>query len=195
MDIDSLRTSVRTAYSSAAEQPEAPDPFPVGRTFAESLGNPEDLLRRMPSVSVDAFTGVSNLSCLAGLPRNGTLLDLGCGADLDALILAHRMHGSGRVAGIDFSTSMLARARTAAEQSGLDNILLCEADAERLPFNDGSLDAAVVNGILNLNPARDAVFRELARTVRAGGCVYAAKLILREPLPAAAENAACDWFA
>ncbi len=56
-------------------------------------------------------------------------------------------------------------------------------------------DVALVNGIFNLNPAREAVFRELARVVRSGGSVYAAELILREPLPPHIQENLSDWFA
>jgi len=52
-----------------------------------------------------------------------------------------------------------------------------------LPFDDREVDVAVVNGICNLNPAREAVFREFARCIGPGGRLYGAELILREPLP------------
>lgn len=56
-------------------------------------------------------------------------------------------------------------------------------------------DVAIVNGIFNLNPARDAIFRELARAVRRGGAVYAAELILTQPLPPETRASERDWFA
>src|SRR5947208_3280116 len=70
---------------------------------------------------------------------------------------------------------------------------LCEA--ERLPVSDGSIDVALVNGIFNLNPARAEIFRELARVVRPGGAVFAAELILHEPLPPTTRFSEADWFA
>ena len=63
-----LREGVREAYSAAAERPQDEHPFPVGRAFAESLGYPEDLLACLPSASVDAFSGVSNVAIFADLP-------------------------------------------------------------------------------------------------------------------------------
>ena len=56
------------------------------------------------------------------------------------------------------------------------------------------MDAALVNGIFNLNPARQAIFSELARVLRNGHAVYAAELILLKPLPEAQRNQA-NWFA
>lgn len=195
MNANDLRDKVRVAYSSAAEQPESRHPFPVGRAFAESLGYPSEWLDQIPSASVEAFAGVSNVPCFVDLPENGTVLDIGCGAGLDSLLLANRMRERGRVIGLDFSWTMLERARSAADASVTRNVLFCEADAERLPFADHVIDVAVANGIFNLNPARKAIFRELARCVRPGGRMYAAELILREPLPPEAKAGEGDWFA
>jgi hypothetical protein len=53
----------------------------------------------------------------------------------------------------------------------------------------------LVNGIFILNPARDAIFRELARVVRSDGAVYAAELMLSQPLPSETRASEKDWFA
>ncbi len=190
-----LRDGVREAYSAAAESPQDEHPFPVGRRFAESLGYPQDLLAGLPSVSVDAFSGVSNVAVFADIPVGVTVLDLGCGAGLDSLIAARRAGPSGRVIGVDFSHAMLARARQAAVETGADNVQFCQADAEKLPFEDGLIDVALVNGIFNLNPKRDAIFLELSRVVRQGGAVYAAELILKEPLSPEIQESEANWFA
>jgi ubiquinone/menaquinone biosynthesis C-methylase UbiE len=167
----------------------------VGREFAESLGYPPEQLARLPAVSVEAFAGVSNVSVTADIPHGATVLDLGCGAGLDSLLAGAKTGPSGTVIGVDFSTSMIDRARLAALEVGVSNIEFREADAERLPIEDASIDVAIVNGIFNLNPMRDAIFRELARVVRPDGVLYAAELILRGPVetPETADEA--NWFA
>ena len=185
-DQTDLRDRVRTAYSAAAEMPQTKHAFPVGRGFAESLGYPADLLDHLPAVASEAFAGVSNVSVFAETPSGATILDLGCGARLDALIAARRVGLEGKVIAVDFSTAMLNRARQAAAEFGLSNLEWREADAEQLPIVDEEIDVAMVNGIFNLNPSRGAIFRELARVVRRGGTVFAAELILSHPLPAEA---------
>jgi arsenite methyltransferase len=190
-----LREMVRGAYSAAAEQPQEKHAFPVGREFAESIGYPAELLARLPSVACDAFAGVSNVSLFADLPPGATVLDLGCGAGLDTLIAAQRVGTAGRVIGVDFSDAMLARARDAVVESGMTHVEFRQADAEQLPIRDGEIDVALVNGIFNLNPARDAIFHELARVVRSDGAVYAAELILSQPLPSETRASEKDWFA
>jgi SAM-dependent methyltransferase len=190
-----LRDGVRQAYSAVADNPQGEHPFPVGRQFAESLGYPLALLAGLPAIAVEAFAGVSNVAIFADLPEGATVLDLGCGAGLDALIVAQRVGPAGRVIGLDFSEPMLARARQAATEAGLNNVEFRQADAETLLLEDASIDAALVNGIFNLNPARDLIFSELARVVRSGGAVYGAEIILREPLPPEEQASETNWFA
>jgi arsenite methyltransferase len=190
-----IREKVRDAYSGAAESPQGKHAFPVGRVFAESLGYPRELLAGLPGFVAEAFTGVSNVSVRAAIPEGAAVLDVGCGAGLDALVAARRAGPTGRVIGVDFSRSMLSLARRAANEAGLSRVLFCEAAAENLPLADASIDVALVNGIFNLNPAREAIFRELARVIRSGGALFAAELIVSEPLPAEMCPSEDNWFA
>jgi SAM-dependent methyltransferase len=194
-ELAQLREQVRSVYSRVAEAPQAEHPFSIGRRFAEQLGYPLQLLDRLPGAAVEAFTGVSNVAMFAQLPEAATVLDAGCGAGLDSLIAAQRVGARGAVIGVDFSAAMLARARHAAAEAGLSNAAFRRVEAERLPLADASVDVVLVNGIFNLNPARAAIFRELARVVRPGGAVYAAELILKEPPPPQAPSGPADWFA
>lgn len=190
-----LREGVRDAYSNAALRPDKKHDFPVGRVFAESIGYPSDLLDSLPAVAIEVFAGVSNVAVFSDIPPGAHVLDLGCGAGLDALIAAQRTGDDGRVIAIDFSNSMLDRARQAVQAAGVRNLDVRLGDAEDLPVESASVDVVMVNGIFNLNPARGAIFRELARVVRAHGRVFAAELILKEPLPEEIRADASNWFA
>ena len=190
-----LRDGVHHAYSAVAAIPQAEHPFPVGRQFAENLGYPAELLAALPAIAADAFTGVSNVAIFADIPAGAIVLDLGCGAGLDSLIAARRVGSTGRVIGFDFSESMLARARQAAAAATLDNAEFHRGDAESLFLENNSIDVALVNGIFNLNPARDLIFNELFRVLRPGSTLYGAEIILREPLPPEEQASETDWFA
>ncbi len=190
-----LREGVRKAYSAAAVRPEDEHAFPVGRAFAESLGYAPQWFERVPAEAVAAFAGVSNVAEFAEIEPGMTVLDLGCGAGLDALIAAHRVGPTGRVVGVDYSEAMLERARRAARAAGLDNVDFVHADAGRLPFHGVAFDVALVNGIFNLEPARESIFHELGRVVKLRGAVYAAELILVAPLPEGFSCNASNWFA
>lgn len=184
------RALVRDAYSAAARDPGAEHAFAVGRELALGVGYPADLLDRMPDSAVAAFAGVAAVSVTAALRPGQRVLDLGSGAGLDSLVTAERLGGAGDVLGADFSADMLARAAAA----GGDRVAWCRASAEDLPLAGGSIDVALVNGIFNLDPGRSRIFAELARVVRPGGCVHAAELVLRGPLPEA-ERTDANWFA
>lgn len=189
-----LRAAVQGAYSAAAERPSEKHAFPVGRILAEQLGYPKDLLETLPPVAVDAFAGVSNVSVFAAIPGDARVLDLGCGAGLDSLIAAQRVGAAGRVVGIDFSDSMLVRARHSAAMLGVV-VTILRGDAEQLPLKNAAVDVALVNGIFNLNPARTQIFQELARVVHPGGRVYAAELVLREAVSKPSHFTEAEWFA
>ncbi|MCL4294415.1 MAG: methyltransferase domain-containing protein [Anaerolineae bacterium] len=190
-----IREGVRQAYSAAAKNPHVRHPFPLGRQFAESLGYWPDILAGIPAAAVDTFAGVSNVAVFANIPPGATVLDLGCGAGLDSLIAARRVGPIGKVIGVDFSEAMLRRARQAATEAGINNVEFHQAEAANLCLDHASIEVALVNGIFNLNPARGHIFRELARVVRPGGVVYAAELILREPLPLETQADETNWFA
>lgn len=86
----------------------------------------------------------------------------GTGADLPLLAA-----GVTAVA-LDFSPAMLARAAGRAG-SVPANVLLVLGDAERLPFGDGTFDAALLGLVLSVVPDGAACWREAARAVRPGG--------------------------
>ena len=189
-----LRESVRLAYSAAADAPGDKHPFPVGAAFAHELGYPRKLLDRIPGESIDAFSGVSNVSIQAPLREGAFILDVGCGAGLDSLVAAERVGSSGRVVGIDFSASMLNRASRSAQACGHDNLAFLRASAEQIPLRDLCVDVALINGIFNLNPFRDRIFHELFRVLRLGGQAFGAELILESTLPQHLQSGSANWF-
>ncbi len=100
------------------------------------------------------------------------MLDVATGtADL---ALAYWRSGSGRVrvVGVDFCRPMLDLGREKVRRAGADGSLtLLEADAQNLPFADGSFEVvSIAFGLRNLaDPDRG--LREMARVCRPGGRV------------------------
>ena len=190
-----LRGRVRRAYSEAAKRTGDDLPISLGRESALSLGYPQDLLERLPSVAVDAFAGVSSVAVFAQKPPGSRVLDLECGAGLDSFIAAQRAGPAGWVVGVDSSEAILARPRRGAKSMGGNRIQFLHGDAENLELEDASMDIALVNGLSNLNPLRGEIFQELARVLRPGRARYAAELIVRGPLPAHVKSSEANWFA
>jgi demethylmenaquinone methyltransferase / 2-methoxy-6-polyprenyl-1,4-benzoquinol methylase len=103
-----------------------------------------------------------------GLRAGGRALDLACGTGSLTRDLAKRVGPEGYVLGVDFSTEMLR----AAERRPSPNVEYRLGDATELTgIESGSFDAATIAyGARNI-PDLDALFGEMARTVRPGGKV------------------------
>jgi ubiquinone/menaquinone biosynthesis C-methylase UbiE len=98
-------------------------------------------------------------------PRAGErvlLVGVGTGADLPLL------PEGVQAVGVDLSPAMLSRARARLPLAGRE-IVLEEGDAQALPHQNGSFDAAVLNLILSVVPDPSACLREALRLLRTGG--------------------------
>ncbi len=105
----------------------------------------------------------------AAQPAGGIALDLATGTGDLALALVGA--GARRVAGVDFSLEMLARAqaKVAGSHDHQGRIGLLAGDALRLPFADEAFDCAT-NGFLLRNVVDlPATFSELWRVLKPGG--------------------------
>lgn len=193
-DADELLAGVRQAYSAAATDPERPLPFPVGKTFAEGVGYPRALLDTLPEEAVRSFAGVGKVGEFAEIAAGSVVLDIGCGAGLDSLLAARKAGPAGRVVGLDFSRAMVAQATVACRRAGVSTILFCCGDAGRLPVPTAAVDVVLVNGIFNLNPERQGLFREMARVLRPGGLAFAAELVFTRPQPAKGARDINEWL-
>lgn len=187
------RASSRSIHRLPA--PKAQHPFVIGRSLARNVGYPAHRLDQLPVTASASFAGVAAVACFAEIDTGATVLDLGCGAGLDSLLVAPRAGPTGQVIGVDFSADMVQRAQQNADKMGVVNVRYIRSDAERLPLAPGSMDTALINGIFNLNPARTAIFAELARVMRPGGAVYAAEIVLRHPLAPDVVAQETNWFA
>jgi ubiquinone/menaquinone biosynthesis C-methylase UbiE len=100
------------------------------------------------------------------------ILDLATGTGWASRLIARRCP-TAKVTGADIADAMLGHARSAAARDGLD-IDYRQADAESLPFADGSFDGVISTfGVMFVgNP--EAAAAELARVVRPGGRVVLA---------------------
>ena len=181
VDVALLKSEIKKTYASVSAEPEKDFIFPTGRAWAEDLDYPPELAN-VPESAVESFAGVANPWTMGRLDEGERVLDLGSGAGTDSLIAAQMVGETGRVTGIDMTPAMLSKARTAAAAIGAANVEFVEADAERLPFPDGSFDVVISNGVIDLIPDKDAVFSELFRVLALGGRLQIADVTIQNPV-------------
>lgn len=99
------------------------------------------------------------------LQSGHSVLEAGCGAGDDAVALASMVGSSGRVVGVDNSTSMLNAARKKAAEAGAA-VEFVSGDITALPLNDESFDRVRVDRVLQhvVDPAK--AVAELIRVAR-----------------------------
>jgi ubiquinone/menaquinone biosynthesis C-methylase UbiE len=124
------------------------------------------------------------------LPRDGNVLDVGCGTGASALPAAEAVGPNGLVIGIDLSTRLLDRARDKAKALSLSNVEFRCADMTSLGYPDGCFDAVVSVFSIFFVPDMEGLIRELWRMVRPNG-----KLAVTTWGPRMFEPAYSRWLA
>jgi len=116
------------------------------------------------------------------LTEGDTVGDVACGTGAAARLL-HRTFGC-RVLGVDLGAAQVRRARDLAAEAGLgESVAFAEADAESLPWPDGSLDAVICECALCTFPAPERAVAEWRRVLRPGGRLGITDVTRRGALP------------
>jgi len=160
--------------------------------ISEELGYSASELAGVPKeadLGLGCGVPIGHLKLAAG----ETVVDLGSGPGLDALLAAKHVGKTGRVIGVDMTPEMLERARATADKAGASNVEFRQGRLERLPVETASVDAVTSNCVINLVPDKAAVFGEIARVLKPGGRVVVSDIVLDRPLPDAVAKDVFAW--
>lgn len=107
---------------------------------------------------------------LAGVKPGVHLLDVGCGTGTQAIASDRRAQPGGSVVGVDVSEKMLAVARRKARRANA-KITFQQADATRLPFEDGRFDIVTITTVMHMLPPdrRQPCLNEAGRVLKRSG--------------------------
>jgi arsenite methyltransferase len=121
------------------------------------------------------------------------VLDAGCGAGATASYLA-KAYGC-RVVGVDLRKAMVTLSTERARKQGvIDHVEFRVADAQELPFDDGTFDVILCESVATFIEDKRRVVDELARVVKPGGYVGLNEEIwLKEPTPEVIERVQTMW--
>ena len=189
---ETLKGEILRMYQEVAENPAAEFHFYHGREAAELYGYDAAELDAAPDGAVDSFAGVGNPHPRAELRPGETVLDLGSGAGLDALLAARRVGPSGKVIGVDLNPAMCEKARANLSESG--GSLECHAGRmEDLPLPDDSVDVVISNGVINLSFQKRRVIEEMFRVLKPGGRVSITDIVSGKQLSQSIVNDPKLW--
>ena len=151
----------------------------------------ERLVEGIPEKALIASRGCGDPVSQANLQPGETVLDLGCGGGVDAIIASRLVGEAGRVYGLDMTEEMLALARENAASAGADNITYLAGLIEDIPLADGSVDVVLSNCVINFSDDRPAVLREALRVLKPGGRFVVSDIVEFADVPTRAREDLC----
>ena len=189
VDRAELEGKVQAMYRDVAENPHGEFHFEMGRALAERLGYRPHDLDRVPAEAIQSFAGVGYYFHLLGDMEGARVLDLGSGSGMDSFIASLITGPAGTVVGLDMTDSQRAKAESLRQRNGFRNVTYVKGYIDAAPFENGSFDVIISNGVINLAVDKPRVFREIARLLRPGGRLAIADIVTDVLLP---ESISCN---
>jgi SAM-dependent methyltransferase len=168
-------------YQDVADHPEAEFHFFHGRQAAELFGYDPVWLDRAPAGAVSSFAGVGNPHARSAIQPGETVLDLGSGAGLDAIIATWAAGPSGKVIGVDLNPSMCLKAQAHAASTG-SKMECHQGRMESIPLPEKSVDVVISNGVINLSFQKRKVIEEVFRVLKPGGRISITDIVSAKQL-------------
>ena len=187
-----LKDEIIRMYQEVADNPAGEYHFFHGREAAELFGYDSAWLDRAPAGAVASFAGVGNPHLRSAIRPGETVIDLGSGAGLDAIIASWSAGASGKVIGVDLNPSMCIKAQAHAAASG-SRMECHQGRMEDIPLPDASADVAISNGVINLSFRKRKVIEELFRVLKPGGRISITDIVSAKQLSQSIVNDPKLW--
>jgi SAM-dependent methyltransferase len=189
-----IEESILGKYAKVAISPEGLFKYPTGLPGLKALNYDPEIIQALPEPVLASYCGVGNPFTLGPISEGEAVLDIGCGAGVDAIVAAKMVSTTGTVRGIDMVPEMLAQARENARMTELENVTFMEASAEKLPFPDASFDVVISNGVFNLVADKTRALEEAFRVLKPESRLMIADQVLVGELPKNMKARIKSWF-
>jgi len=187
-----LKDEIIRMYQEVADQPDGEFHFYHGRDAAERFGYEKAWLDKAPPGAVASFAGVGNPHLRSHVQPGETVLDLGSGAGLDAIIASWQTGPTGKVMGVDLNPAMCLKAQAHAAAMGTS--MEChEGRMEKIPLPDATVDVVISNGVINLSFQKRKVVQEMFRVVKPGGRISITDIVSAKQLSQSIVNDPKLW--
>jgi len=139
----------------------------------------------------ERYTSLSETSCCLSCggainhakPQTAEIcVDLGSGRGNDVIRLAEEVGEAGYVYGIDISEGMIAKAKANLEKFEVENAEILQAELEKLPLDDNSVNLVISNCTINHASDKPAVWKEVFRILKRGGRFVVSDIYATSPI-------------
>ena len=187
-----LKDEIIRMYQEVADHPDGEFHFFHGREAAELFGYAPEWLDRASPGAVASFAGVGNPHVRSNLQPGETVLDLGSGAGLDAIVASWQVGPTGKVIGVDLNPAMCLKSQAHAAATG--TVMECrQGRMEDIPLPDAAVDVVISNGVINLSFRKRRVVQEVYRVLRPGGRISITDIVSAKQLSQSIVNDPKLW--
>jgi len=139
----------------------------------------------------ERYTSLSETSCCLSCgsainhakPQAGEIcVDLGSGRGNDVIRLAEEIGEKGYAYGIDVSEGMIAKAKSNLQKFEVGNAEILQAELEKLPLENQSVDLVISNCTINHASNKLAVWNEVYRILKSGGRFVVSDIYATSPI-------------
>ena len=189
-----IQEGIRDKFSKVAISPEGLFKYPTGRKGLEKLEYEEAMIEKLPEEVISSYCGVGNPFSLGEIHLGEMVLDVGCGAGVDAIIAGLMVGPDGSVEGVDIVSEIIARAEKNLKLTNLNNVKFNTITGDKLPFGDSTFDVIISNGVINLIPDKEAILKEILRVLKPAGRLMLADQIAVGNIKTDQKARLANWF-